>query len=142
MTRMHDSAPLARLLALSAAELAGRLMDALHEAGFDDQRLAHNNVFPHIPRDGIRLTDLAERGSMTKQAMSELVLDLERLGYLQREADPADRRARLITFTDRGWTAIAAARVALRAIEDDLVARLGAERIDELRETLTEILQD
>ena len=33
---------------------------------------------------------------MTKQAMAELVAEIERRGYLQRTADPADRRAKII----------------------------------------------
>lgn len=32
--------------------------------------------------------------------MSELVIDLEHLGYLTRTADPHDGRAKLIGFTD------------------------------------------
>lgn len=39
---------------------------------------------------------------MTKQAMAELVAEIERLGYLQRTTDPAGRRATIITFTGQG----------------------------------------
>ena len=36
----------------------------------------------HVTYEGIRLTELAEKAGITKQAMSELVVDLEQLGYL------------------------------------------------------------
>jgi DNA-binding MarR family transcriptional regulator len=48
---------------------------------------------------------------MTKQAMHELVVRLENLGYLSREVDPEDVRARRITLTERG-----------RALESEVVA--------------------
>ena len=57
---------------------------------------------PHIPPAGIRLTDLAARAGITKQAMAELVAEIERRGYLQRTADPADRRARSSNSPARG----------------------------------------
>lgn len=53
------------------------------------------------PPAGIRLTELAARANMTKQAMAELVAEIERRGYLQRTTDPADRRAKIIKFTDQ-----------------------------------------
>ena len=57
---------------------------------------------PHIPASGIRLTELAARAGMTKQAMAELVAEIERRGYIRRTTDPADRRAKIIEFTDEG----------------------------------------
>lgn len=39
------------------------------------------------PPSGIRLTDLAGRAGMTKQAMAEPVAEIERRGYLQRTTD-------------------------------------------------------
>ncbi|QRP48800.1 MarR family winged helix-turn-helix transcriptional regulator [Amycolatopsis sp. FDAARGOS 1241] len=69
-------------------------------------RAARATVFIHLEPGGIRLTRLAEKALMTSQAMGELVDDLERLGYLRREPDPADRRAKLIRFTNRGSEAL------------------------------------
>ena len=37
-----------------------------------------------------------ERAQITKQSMAELVLHLERLGYVERVPDPSDRRAKLV----------------------------------------------
>jgi DNA-binding MarR family transcriptional regulator len=115
------------------------LLARLAEAGFTDQRPAHNAVFANIPPEGIRLTDLADRAGMSKQAMSELVADLERLAYLRRNPDPRDGRAKLIEFTDRGWAAVEVALTAFDEIEADLARQVGAKRIMDLRETLTRL---
>ena len=79
----EQDSPLLRLLGLATRQLATDLNDKLLEAGITDHRDSWNNVMPHIPASGIRLTELAARANMTKQAMAELVAEIERRGYLQ-----------------------------------------------------------
>ena len=112
----------------------------LVEAGVTGQRDSWNNVMPHISPAGIRLTDLAARANMTKQAMAELVAEIERRGYLQRAADPADRRAKIIKFTDQGWATVNLALSALGELEAEIAGRLGEPAIRQLRSTLLQIL--
>lgn len=135
-------APLARLLGLSSAKFSRLLLQALWDAGFTDQRMVYDRVFPFVPPEGIRLTELADRSGMTKQAMSELVADLVALGYLRRLPDPADGRAKLIVFTDRGWAAVDTVLAAFSDIEASLTSRIGQRRMHELRRTLLELLDD
>jgi DNA-binding MarR family transcriptional regulator len=138
----ESQAPLARLLGLCSAKFSQLLLQALWDAGFTDQRMVYDRVFPFVPAEGIRLTALADRAGMTKQAMSELVGDLVSMGYLQRSPDPADGRAKLIEFTDRGWAAVHTVLDAFQDIEASLVSRLGERRIRELRRTLLDLLDD
>ena len=42
---------------------------------------------------GVRLTDVAARAQLSLAATSELVNDLQELGYLERQPDPRDGRA-------------------------------------------------
>ncbi len=136
----ESQAPLARLLGLCSAKFSQQLLQALWDAGFTDQRMVYDKVFPFVPPEGIRLTDLAERAGMTKQAMSELVADLVGLNYLEQTPDPSDGRAKLITFTDRGWSAVDTVLAAFRETEEALAVRLGERRMAELRRTLTLLL--
>ena len=135
------AAPLARLLGLASDKMARELHERIKAAGFTDQRMAHNAVFAHIPPEGITLAELARRAGITKQAMSELVLDLEAKGYLTRRPDEHDKRTKLIELSDRGWAAMSAALAAFEEMERGLEERLGASRLRSLRHTL-EILAE
>jgi DNA-binding MarR family transcriptional regulator len=136
----EQDAPLARLLSLAARQMAIDLIGKLSEAGVTGHRDSWNNVMPHIPPAGIRLTELAARANMTKQAMAELVAEIERHGYLKRTTDPADRRAKIIEFTDQGWATVNLALSALAALEAEITGRLGEPAIRQLRITLLQIL--
>ena len=138
----ESQAPLARLVGLCSAQFSQQLLQALWDAGFTDQRMVYDNVFPFVPPEGIRLTDLADRAGMTKQAMSELVNDLVEMGYLRRTPDPTDGRAKLIEFTDRGWAAVNTVLASFKETEAALVARLGDRRMAELRRTLIDLLDN
>lgn len=127
------------LLGLAYMRLGHRIVDGVVSAGFP-QRPAHSAVFAHIDIEGgTRLTTLATRANITPQATGELVDDLERLGYVVRQPDPADRRAKRIVLTDRGAASVAAAERTIAGIEADLKALLGGARLTELHDALGRI---
>ena len=64
---------------------------------------------------------------MTPQAMGEVVDELEELGYVRREPDPSDRRAKLVILTQRGRECVAAGRATIEGIEEHLTELLGAQ---------------
>jgi DNA-binding MarR family transcriptional regulator len=122
-----------------------RLSDVVFQAGkaIDPRiRPAHSAVFFHMEHDGIRLSRLAEKAQMTPQAMGELVDDLEKLGYLRRVPDPADRRAKLIVFTDRGDDALRAGYAAIDDLERRLTVLLGEDGRSGLHAALTRVITD
>ena len=119
-------------------------VDLLHRRlvaqGFDGVRYRHGSVFRFIDPEGSRLTELAERSGLSKQAVGELVDELERLGYVERAPDPRDRRAKIIKLTDRGARGQAAAGAIVTDIEQEWATHLGSDRIVELRRTLRDII--
>jgi len=132
----HDL-PLVGLLAEVRDSISGELYGRLHEIGYADVRPAHGCVFGYIERaGGVRLTELADRSGLTKQAVGEAVADLERLGYVERVPDPADGRAKIIKLTERGVDAMAAANEIFGDIERRYAAEVGQERFEEFRDTL------
>ena len=64
---------------------------------------AHIHITRHLALQGSRLTELAQRAGMSKQAMGDLVDQCEAWGLVAREADPHDTRARRVRFTPTGW---------------------------------------
>src|SRR5918997_2558089 len=80
---------------------------AVLAAEHPDVRRAHGPVFEMLDPGGSRVADLARRARMSRQAMGELVDDLERLGYVERRPDPRDGRAKLVMLTEKGEAAAA-----------------------------------
>jgi DNA-binding MarR family transcriptional regulator len=62
----------------------------------------------------MRVGELARASRTTQPGMTRLVGQLEELGLVEKQADPADSRASVISATDAGATALAAWRVQLR----------------------------
>ena len=143
MTDPSRELPTPILLRLGYFLLSERIFQGIVDAGFTDLRPAHGNAMESLSlEDGLRLTDLAKRAGMTAQSMGELVDDLERKGYLERREDPADRRAKRIYLTPKGKATADAGRMATQAVEVKLQRLLGALPYDQLRESLSRILQD
>jgi len=99
-------------------------------------RAAHTALFPHLSFDGIRLTDLAAKVGVTKQAVGQLVDDLAELGMAERVSDPDDSRAKRIRFSRRGHAALMHGLGVLGELQEALAAAVGARRMRELHETL------
>jgi DNA-binding MarR family transcriptional regulator len=90
------------------------------------------------PADGMRVTDLAERVGMTKQALGEFANDLEARGLLETVRDPADKRVRILRPTPRGRKAVEASQSVIGELEREWRRRLGARKWDQLRTLLSE----
>ena len=120
----------------------GEVFERLAEQGFDDMRPVHAQVFQNLKEEGVRLSELARGEGMAPQSMGALVDDLERLGYLERVADPHDRRAVLIRPTERGRAEVRAARKVIAALERQWARTVGEERLAALIQTLDELNGD
>ena len=131
------SAPLLMFLAYRYAE--ERVLSELAAEGYDDITLAQARVFQRLAEDGIRLTDLAQQAQLTKQGTQFLVDQLEAAGYVERRADPADARARLIVIAPRGRDVQRAARRVEAAIAAEWREHLGADRMALLGELLADL---
>ncbi len=117
-------------------------MEKLRKLGHTGLSLAHTNLLAHLDLDGTRITTLAERAAVTKQAIGQLVLDLEQKGYIGRAVDPTDRRATIVTFTVAGWQFLLDATQIKHEIETEYTAILGEEGIQNLRALLTTLIEN
>ncbi len=108
--------------------------------GFPSARLSHTQVMPHLDLEGTRLTELARRMDVTKQAAQELINELEQLGVVERVPDPSDGRAKLIRFSERGRRGLLQGLDVLAAIEGELRRSLGDRTMGELSGALAKAL--
>jgi DNA-binding MarR family transcriptional regulator len=96
-------------------------------AARDQVGAAHVHITRHLPLEGARLTDLARRAGMTKQAMGDLVDQCEAWGLVTREPDPLDARARRVQFTAAGLAWLQAFREAVAQAEAEFKREVGPE---------------
>lgn len=129
------------LLGRAYSLLGFRIVDGVVGAGYPIKP-KHSAVFAQIDPNGSRATDLARGAGMTSQAMGELVDELEDLGYVVREPDPTDGRAKLVTLTELGRETVTAGAAAASGVEEEIVARIGHDGHHQLRDLLGRLLDD
>jgi DNA-binding MarR family transcriptional regulator len=135
----RDDIPLPGLLQIAHDLAEDELFSRLCKSGFPELRPTHGCVFSTISRGGDRLTVLAERAGMTKQAVGEVVSELEQIGYVERVPDPSDGRAKIIQLTERGRAAWEFGWRVIGDIRGQWEKRYGRERVREMIELLSEI---
>src|SRR5262245_32423343 len=95
-----------RGLGVLAASLLFAFQDELYArfdaAGHGKVTRVHGAVLAHLDPQGTRATELARRSGRPKQLIGRAVDELEELGYVERQPEPGDRRAKLVVPTERG----------------------------------------
>ena len=130
------------LLRLTYQHYSQDIEAALTAAGFGDIRPAHANVFPFVPPEGITVSELAELARVRKQTMAQAVGQLERMGYVERRANPADRRSRLVFLTARGRSVPPVTHATAAQVEARWAELIGPPQLEALRGLLLELLAE
>ncbi|MEY9891460.1 DNA-binding MarR family transcriptional regulator [Catenulispora sp. MAP12-49] len=121
------------------------LIDDVHtelaEAGHPGFRPLHGVTFKAIG-DGVTASELGRRLGVSKQAAGKTIEGLEREGYVERVADPADARSKIIRLTPRGTEVQQRAFEAMAGLRARWAERLGEERMTAVEEALREMTAD
>lgn len=123
-------ANIGRLLNSAVRRFETRVLELMSEGGHTETRIAHVSLTRNLDVEGTRLTELARRASMSKQAMGELVDQCAELGLVGRIPDPSDGRARIVKFTRAGIIWLDAFRDAVDVAEREMRAELGKIAMD------------
>lgn len=102
-------------------------------------RMSHIRMLSLTPPDGMRVSDLADRIGMTKQALGEFATTLERLGLVESVRDPADRRVRIVRPTPLGLRVADTGATLIGELETAWRERVGARDWDRLRQLLVTV---
>lgn len=130
---------LSRNLRIVSEWSVARFYQALHKRGHQGIRRSHELVLVPLRLEGSRVVDLAAIGAVTKNAISQVANDLERLGYIERTDDPQDGRARLLGYSPLGLQLLADATQAGEEVEQQIAAIIGKDRAAELVRLLAEL---
>jgi DNA-binding MarR family transcriptional regulator len=128
------------LLRLAWQALRERIYEGVHKAGYTDLSRANVFLLRWPPFDGLRPSEIATRTQLSRQAINDLLSDMEKGGYLQRLPDPTDGRARIVRFTQRGWDLTQVIREMSFTTEREWRGAIGEARYAEFRETLGELV--
>jgi DNA-binding MarR family transcriptional regulator len=130
---------IAPAIAAASRAMIAAMMVKLASNGFDDMTPAFAHLIPLLDATGARPTVLAQRAGITKQAISQLVRELEGRGYLEQVPDPTDTRAKIVRLTKRGIQLRAACMGVRQELQEIAMAALGKTRLTRLRNDLREV---
>ena len=115
------------------------MMVRLVARGFDGMTPAFAGLIPLLDADGARSTVLAQRANVTKQAISQLVRELELRGYVEQFPDPTDTRAKIVRLTKRGIALREACLEVRGELQALAAASLGKVRLARLQRDLMKL---
>ncbi|MDX1693244.1 MAG: MarR family winged helix-turn-helix transcriptional regulator [Ketobacteraceae bacterium] len=112
------------------------LQNYLQSRGWPEITRAQSLVFVNIGEGITRPSEIAAKVGVTRQAIHQTINELVEAGFVTLEADPGDRRAKVLRFTEQGARIGKDAVQGLAAVESLLAERIGAETVKSLRDAL------
>jgi DNA-binding MarR family transcriptional regulator len=114
------------LLAKALRRFNERLLERFEAEGFGEIRPSYGSVLvPLFGDDDLRLSDVATRAGLSKQAITGLVKLCEQDGLVVRERDPEDGRAYRLRLSKKGREFRSVAENVLAELDDELVRSVG-----------------
>ena len=137
-----DTGNLGFLLAKASQRWNELLAEGFAEHGFPEVRASYGSVLlPLFEEDGLRMGQIAQRASLSKQTMTTMVRLCERDGLVVRERDAEDGRAFRIYLSDRANAFRPVANAVSREIDHEVLAALGERRKAALARALKGVME-
>ncbi|MBB5775663.1 MarR family winged helix-turn-helix transcriptional regulator [Nonomuraea jabiensis] len=116
------------------------LIDELHaelaRQGHPDIRPMHGFVMQAIGPHGTTAVELGRTLGVSKQAAGKTIDTLERIGYVERTADPHDTRRKIVRLTPYGIDALDRSARIFDTLRARWAAELGEDRLQALESDL------
>ncbi len=111
-------------------------MQKLHQEGYDDLTQFQAELLSYVELNGSRIRLLAQKIGVSKQAISETVLQLVKAGYLLKRTDTEDRRVQLLFFSPKGEQFLFDEHRLKAELEQDYKTLLGRQAFESLQKNL------
>jgi DNA-binding MarR family transcriptional regulator len=118
-----------------------RVLAGLHSAGFTDIRPVHTDIVRSVDVGGSRVTDVASRCNITKQAAGQVIKELVSLGYVSQMTDRKDTRVRMVIFTAKGMDLIVHLGGIFKRIDSKLAAVIGIKELATFRSQVDQMIE-
>lgn len=132
-------APLPWLLRRTNQRYRATVAERLAERGLEELPQAGNWALMVLARGATDASQLVKEMGITKQAVSKLIDALVDRGFVDRNANDADRRRTDLVLSAKGKRAARVIAAASRETQESFVAELGPERFADLVQMLTQL---
>jgi DNA-binding MarR family transcriptional regulator len=130
-------ADLARLLLNATRTFEREMIARLAQAGLYMLAPRHLPVLRALdPTTGTRASVIARDAGVTRQAIAQVVAELEQLDIVDQHPDPTDARAKIVRYTPFGLRGYHTALAVFTELEREQIQRLGADRVAALKQDL------
>ncbi|NQY35973.1 MAG: MarR family transcriptional regulator [Alteromonadaceae bacterium] len=131
MNKESKYAAVAKSLWINNAFISKKIENSLgsiHGIGLTEYMVLHNLV--NAPNKVLRRIDLADSVGRTASGVTRMLIPMEKLGLICKEASPRDARASLVKITTVGEEIFNDASLTLNQTSEQLLDRLDKEQID------------
>lgn len=104
--------------------------------------MSDNHVLMHLDLSGNRISEIAERAHVSKQAISKLVTDLERRKIVTKQSAPNDSRAQIVRFTKKGNAMMLDSLEVVFNLDGEFATAFPKGRLDKIRDDLEKLLSE
>ena len=108
------------------------LQARLHDHGWPDVNRPQSMVMTNIVSGIVRPSDIARNLGLSRQAIHSTINQMVKLGIVQLDVDPDDRRHMIVSLTDLGGRMRKDAQRSMDALTAQIAAVLGQDKFDAL----------
>lgn len=112
------------------------LQNYLRQRGWPTVTRPQSMVMINVALGVTRPSDIARALGITRQAVHSTINGMVEIGLLELVDDPQDKRSKVVVISERGAKMREHAREAASLMSQELARRIGADRMDALREAL------
>lgn len=118
-----------------------RVLEKLKGKGYNDLTEPNIHILGIIIRNnGIRLTQIAEILSISKQSVQEIISNLESKNYITRVQDPEDLRAKKVYLTELGEKMSKDGKKASEEVREEYISIVGKKEFEILEQSIKKII--
>jgi DNA-binding MarR family transcriptional regulator len=134
------AAEIAPAIVGASRALVAALMARVAARGFEGMTPAFAALIPLLDARGARPSVLAQQAGVSKQAMSQLIREIEARGYIEQVPDPTDTRAKIVRLNKRGVALRQTCAVVRQELQALAKTAFGEKRVAALRRDLTQLV--
>lgn len=113
----------------------------LNEKGYAGFKMSYFPIIMNIGLDGSTNKEIAAAGRVTKQAMSKVIKELEKMKLIRYDYHPEDGRSMMIFLTKKGQEMVLESREMLMELEAKYEKSVGKQKYAIYKEVMQQLIE-